>query len=366
MQDFKIATLFFFALTYSAMSCAAVDVTLGTWLEEDVNNLSSVSGSGNTFTAVPGASGLDSSDDFADRLEAWQRVYQFFDQPVDFSSADQNINVTFDVEFNGTPKQNDTDFRISFIDTESNQGFYSTSFDLGARVGTYNRARFVDNLDGANGDPTWDAWGGTLVQANNGTGTVAQSSGAPTLSNGAVDVGLIDGNVVSFDLFLKRNAGNSFLTSANITESNGDVVYPEVVGTYDPVNPTVGDTDVSGNPINQIDGIVFGIMDDNPFAIDGDYNADGSVDAADYTVWRDNFGAAEGTLPNDPNAGAIGSLQYDTWVANYGIVGSYTVTNINITATAFVAPLSATTVPEPASLTFLLLGTSLMFVKVRK
>lgn len=54
------------------------------------------------------------------------------------------------------------------------------------------------------------------------------------------------------------------------------------------------------------------------FSIPGDYNDDGLVNAADYTVWRDNLGGAEGTLPNDPAGGTIGQAQYDIWAANYG------------------------------------------------
>lgn len=50
----------------------------------------------------------------------------------------------------------------------------------------------------------------------------------------------------------------------------------------------------------------------------GDYNADGVVDTADYTVWRDNVGANAGTLLNDTDGGVIGQAQYDTWSANYG------------------------------------------------
>lgn len=53
----------------------------------------------------------------------------------------------------------------------------------------------------------------------------------------------------------------------------------------------------------------------------GDYNADGTVDAADYTVWRDSLGG--------PNS----SASYDVWVANFG---------------AGAAP-SSRAVPEPAS-----------------
>ena len=55
-----------------------------------------------------------------------------------------------------------------------------------------------------------------------------------------------------------------------------------------------------------------------PIPVPGDYNNNGVVDAADYTVWRDNLGAPEGTLPNDTDGGAIGQAQYDTWKANFG------------------------------------------------
>jgi hypothetical protein len=50
----------------------------------------------------------------------------------------------------------------------------------------------------------------------------------------------------------------------------------------------------------------------------GDYNENGVVDAADYTVWRDHLGAPAGTLPNDVDGGAIGLAQYATWKANFG------------------------------------------------
>lgn len=76
----------------------------------------------------------------------------------------------------------------------------------------------------------------------------------------------------------------------------------------------------------------------------GDYNADGVVDAADYTVWRDNLGAAAGTLPNDVDGGEIGAAQYATWRDNYGAA----------------APLSealpAATTPEPGAALLLSLG----------
>jgi hypothetical protein len=49
----------------------------------------------------------------------------------------------------------------------------------------------------------------------------------------------------------------------------------------------------------------------------GDFNNDGSVDAADYTVYRDNLGAAV-TLPGDPTPGNVTADDHAVWAANYG------------------------------------------------
>jgi hypothetical protein len=52
--------------------------------------------------------------------------------------------------------------------------------------------------------------------------------------------------------------------------------------------------------------------------VPGDYNDDGTVDAADYAVWRKNQGTTN-TLPNDNGiGGTIGTAHYDLWVANFG------------------------------------------------
>src|SRR5205085_2633394 len=47
-----------------------------------------------------------------------------------------------------------------------------------------------------------------------------------------------------------------------------------------------------------------------PAGINGDYNNDGKVDAADYVVWRKYAGTTH-TLPNDPTGGTIGIAQYN-------------------------------------------------------
>ncbi len=52
----------------------------------------------------------------------------------------------------------------------------------------------------------------------------------------------------------------------------------------------------------------------------GDFNSDGTVNSADYTVWRDNLGSST-ALANDPqwqDGNTVGQAQYDLWKSNFG------------------------------------------------
>ncbi|TWT99543.1 Glycosyl hydrolase family 76 [Botrimarina colliarenosi] len=56
----------------------------------------------------------------------------------------------------------------------------------------------------------------------------------------------------------------------------------------------------------------------SPLSLAGDFNDDGVVDAADYTVWRDNV-RVNVVLPNDRGAGLpINSRHRNLWQQNYG------------------------------------------------
>lgn len=58
----------------------------------------------------------------------------------------------------------------------------------------------------------------------------------------------------------------------------------------------------------------------------GDYNLDGAVNAADYTVWRDNFNPAATVGPGKPgdgnNSGLVDEADYDVWKNNFGAGGA--------------------------------------------
>jgi hypothetical protein len=63
--------------------------------------------------------------------------------------------------------------------------------------------------------------------------------------------------------------------------------------------------------------ILAGVTMSDVDQLDGDYNDDGLVNAADYVAWRNNEGTNNG-LPNDPHGGTIGDDQYNTWRDNFG------------------------------------------------
>jgi len=73
----------------------------------------------------------------------------------------------------------------------------------------------------------------------------------------------------------------------------------------------------------------------------GDYNENDVVDAADYTVWRDNLGGGT-ALPNDGGLGTpIGQAHYDQWKTNFGML---------LPPGAGARSIGASAVPEPGTL----------------
>ena len=75
----------------------------------------------------------------------------------------------------------------------------------------------------------------------------------------------------------------------------------------------------------------------------GDFNGDGVVNTADYTVWRDNLGATEDgdVLSGNGNGGTVDATDYALWRENFG-------------ASQGMVTQATATVPEPATIVIIL------------
>ncbi|TWU00597.1 hypothetical protein Pla108_15490 [Botrimarina colliarenosi] len=215
--------------------------------------------------------------------------------------------------------------------------------------------------------------GGTLVVASGAADFDADSGGSALTNNGdlvlidAVTTGTITNNA---DLTLVNTVlGGSLINNAagavslEIGEGGGadaldltgsaslagtlEVSLADAAGLSlgDEIDLILADLGVSGTFDTELlptlgGGLSFDLLyDANRVALlvvadlDGDYNGDGVVDAADYTVWRD------GGSPDSSQAG------YELWAANYG-------------ATSADSPANA--VPEPAAGLMLLAALALV------
>jgi hypothetical protein len=81
-------------------------------------------------------------------------------------------------------------------------------------------------------------------------------------------------------------------------------------------------------------------------ALSGDYNGDGVVDAADYTVWRDMLGSTTNLAVDGDGDNQIDAGDYDVWKNNFGA---------SVAAGGSGASANAA-VPEPATLVLFLLA----------
>ena len=73
----------------------------------------------------------------------------------------------------------------------------------------------------------------------------------------------------------------------------------------------------------------------------GDFNGNGVVDAADYTIYRDNLGGDSAALGgNGSGAATVVVADYDLWKQNFGSSGTG----------------STAAVPEPSTLLLVLWG----------
>ena len=127
-----------------------------------------------------------------------------------------------------------------------------------------------------------------------------------------------DGTVAVMVLNMNATSGGSRTVNVSI---NGDTLSEDGVRYQ-----TNGDTALSMTNLNNLGNSFSTTIAGRTLQVfvipalpglPGDYNDDGSVDAADYTVWRDNLDTSN-TLPNDATPGSVDQADYGVWQANFG------------------------------------------------
>lgn len=92
-------------------------------------------------------------------------------------------------------------------------------------------------------------------------------------------------------------------------------------------------------------------------SLPGDFNRDGTVDSADYVVWRKNKGMTNSLANDNGIGGIVGSAHYNLWRSNFGNLGSGAGARPQTEGTA---------VPEPAMALFSIMAVLwLLFLRRR-
>ena len=103
--------------------------------------------------------------------------------------------------------------------------------------------------------------------------------------------------------------------------------------------------DYPGNYAAAISGVSFDVLPKN-----GDYNGNGKVDAADYTLWRDTLGSSDDLRADGNNNGEVDDLDFLVWRQQFGNV-------YNLGAGS-----GSLAVPEPSSALLVLIASAMFCV----
>jgi endonuclease I len=162
-------------------------------------------------------------------------------------------------------------------------------------------------------------------------GTVALGSSAPMFSFDVFNYATTPVYTADLDFDSLMSTGDTTQLSTNLVGAAGSLVLdPDAnqgfTATFD--TSSIGmfsatytlmfsDEDMPGALNSSLTLTLTGAVEAALLA--GDYNDDGFVDAADYTVWRNSLGGA-GTLLNETETiGTVDGDDYLAWKANYGM-----------------------------------------------
>jgi hypothetical protein len=111
--------------------------------------------------------------------------------------------------------------------------------------------------------------------------------------------------------------------------------------------------------MGQTSGVAGAVIYQTFVPVAGDYNGNGIVDAADYTIWRDTLGSTTDLRANGDNSGAsagkIDAADYSVWKSRFGAISG-----------SGGGSLGTSQVPEPAAGLMIALGALMLGYNKRR
>jgi hypothetical protein len=182
-----------------------------------------------------------------------------------------------------------------------------------------------------------------------------------TMSGGALLLADLAGTNSTTGFGRVEVVGHAQLNSASLQVTLSDGYTPKAGDTFSLVAAAGG---IQGMPtLGQMPSLPTGLMwhlnvDAHRVELNvvtpvaGDYNGNGIVDAADYTMWRDSLGQIGPGLAADGNHDSIvNSHDYDVWSANFGTIAGG--------GTAAMSP-SPVEAPEPSACVLGIVGVAVV------
>ncbi len=133
---------------------------------------------------------------------------------------------------------------------------------------------------------------------------------------------------------------------AHWAQGTNSVVYGTSIAQETVMTPSINDGQrkkVTTLDVAALKDIGWSVI--SPPGVNGDYNADGVVDARDYIVWRDHLGQSF-AMPNDTTPGTVTQADYNVWRSNFGAGAGSGSGSLG----------EGSAVPEPASAVLLVFG----------
>jgi hypothetical protein len=198
-----------------------------------------------------------------------------------------------------------------------------------------------------------------FVQVGDGGATVGGDDTGPKITN----LDLVTGTIFAANHTDVFTDPAPLIWGATTTTNTGTVAANGVLATLtiDTTGTTTGEFDLLLNPpatgptafadAGVVTNLTNGLLQIGAApTLTGDYNINGTVDAADYVLWRESLNQMGPGLAADGNANnQIDAADYDVWRVHFGKPANGSGAIAGLTSASSVEP-SSSAVPEPASI----------------